>query len=55
MLSLVVKQYEFKQTQKEKIGNKNVRRRLELLYNSKFELSTSLKENMYRVRLKIPI
>lgn len=37
------------------IGNKNVRRRLELLYNSKFELSTSLKENMYRVRLKIPI
>ncbi len=37
------------------IGNKNVRRRLELLYNSKFELSTSLKENMYKVRLKIPI
>lgn len=37
------------------IGNKNVRRRLELLYNSKFELSTEIIENTYKVFLKIPI
>lgn len=37
------------------IGNKNVRRRLELLYNSKFELSTEVIENTYKVFLKIPI
>lgn len=37
------------------IGNKNVRRRLELLYSSKFELSTEIIESTYKVFLKIPI
>ena len=37
------------------IGNKNVRRRLELLYNAKFELSTEIIEDTYNVFLKIPI
>ena len=37
------------------IGNKNVRRRLELLYNAKFELATEIDGNTYNVFLKIPI
>lgn len=37
------------------IGNKNVIRRLELLYKTKFELSTEIIEDTYNVFLKIPI
>jgi len=37
------------------IGNKNVRRRLELLYNSNFVLSTKIDSDTYKVYLKIPI
>ena len=37
------------------IGNKNVRRRLELLYNTNFELTTTMVNNTYNVSLKIPI
>ena len=37
------------------IGNKNVRRRLELLYNSNFVLSSAVDKNTYKVHLKIPI
>ncbi len=37
------------------IGNKNVRRRLELLYNTNFTLTTNVSEDSYKVYLKIPI
>jgi len=37
------------------IGNKNVRRRLELLFNVNFELATEIDGNTYNVFLKIPI
>ncbi len=37
------------------IGNKNVRRRLELLYNANFTLTTIMVNNTYKVYLKIPI
>ncbi|MDC9724269.1 MAG: histidine kinase [Urechidicola sp.] len=37
------------------IGNKNVRRRLELLYNTNFTLTTTKVENLYKVYLIIPI
>ena len=37
------------------IGNKNVRRRLELLYNTNFTLTTNASEDSYKVYLKIPI
>ena len=37
------------------IGNKNVRRRLELLYNTNFTLTTTMVNNTYKVYLKIPI
>lgn len=37
------------------IGNKNVRRRLELLYNTNFTLLTNSSGNTYKVYLKIPI
>ena len=37
------------------IGNKNVRRRLELLYDTNFELKANSNGNIYNVYLKIPI
>ena len=37
------------------IGNKNVRRRLELLYNTNFTLATTMVNDIYKVYLKIPI
>jgi len=37
------------------IGNKNVRRRLELLYNTNFTLTTNASEDCYKVYLKLPI
>ncbi|MFK5878651.1 MAG: histidine kinase [Flavobacteriaceae bacterium] len=37
------------------IGNKNVRRRLELLYNTNFTLTTNVSVDCYKVYLKIPI
>lgn len=42
-------------TKKHGIGIKNVKRRLELLFNNKFEFQTIIKENNYLVSLKIPI
>jgi len=46
---------EIKNDSKHGIGNKNVRRRLELLYNTNFELLTNSNESTYSVYLKIPI
>ncbi len=40
---------------KQGIGNKNVRRRLELLYNINFTLTINTNNNIYKVFLKIPI
>jgi LytS/YehU family sensor histidine kinase len=37
------------------IGIKNVKRRLELMYKDRFKLTTQLKDQKYRVELKIPI
>lgn len=37
------------------IGNKNVKRRLELIYNSSFTLSADEEESSYLVRLEIPL
>ncbi|REE83212.1 histidine kinase [Lutibacter oceani] len=37
------------------IGIQNVKRRLELLYDTSFELKTSIKKNKYCVQLKLPI
>lgn len=37
------------------IGIKNVKRRLKLLYHDNFKLKTEIKNNMYTVKLKIPI
>jgi LytS/YehU family sensor histidine kinase len=37
------------------IGIKNVKRRLELMFKDKFKLTTQIKDQKYRVELKIPI
>ena len=42
-------------TEKHGIGIKNVKRRLELLFNNKFKFKTTIKKNNYLVSLKIPI
>lgn len=44
----------YKSTKKHGIGIKNVKRRLELLFNNKFQFKTSIKKNNYLVSLKIP-
>ncbi len=45
----------YKSNKKHGIGIKNVKRRLELLFNNKFQLKTTIKKNNYLVSLKIPI
>ena len=45
----------FNANDKHGIGIKNVKRRLELIFNGKFELKTFINEQKYFVQLKIPI
>lgn len=44
-----------KNEKKPGIGNKNIKRRLDLLYQNKYYLDISNKQNIYKVKLEIPL